>query len=639
MALAEEGRVVAEDWRSYLKDMRTSLAVFGWVWRELINAKAKRYAKFALAYITVGLAVSMAVPFLTGVAIDALIARDGRMVTFALAAMTVGFIVRRLLNTRYNRSREVAQAEDVVRIDERLTTLYFEKSLGQHLREDGQLSVANVEKGRSRVHELESLMLFEGLPNLMELAISLLFLYVLSPVSGLMMTGAFVLYVIWFVFLNRKTLEVTTPIDAELRRVNRMRHERWDGVERVKTSGKETEEVEVLRRDQSAAMGEDLAFWLWTINVTTVRGLVNILIHSAVIAYGAWLVWTGEWTVGLLTPLIAWSTRFAENLWRIGQIEYRMNRAMPSVKSMKEALTMAPDVTDREDAVRLGNEPVRVELLGLRHAYPNRRGVSPHVLDGVSFSVEAGEKVALIGESGAGKTTVMRLLQRYSDPTGGAVLVNGHDLRDVALDSWKRLTAYIPQQAMIFDGTLRYNLLYNLSEEERAQVPDEALWEMMRKLRIDFGARLDRGLDTVVGRRGIKLSGGEAQRVMIGAAIVRQPRFLIVDEATSSLDSTTEKDVQRGLEEVLKASTSALIITHRLSTVRDLCSKFIVLRPSAECGEGEPQVEAVADCFEELYRKSPTFRRLADDQGVHVEKPPTALSCSIRPWPKNRRRL
>jgi ABC-type multidrug transport system fused ATPase/permease subunit len=204
------------------------------------------------------------------------------------------------------------------------------------------------------------------------------------------------------------------------------------------------------------------------------------------------------------------------------------------------------------------------------------------------------------------------------DPEEGSVRVGGVDLRDIALRSWTRLVGYIPQQPQVLDGTIRYNLLYGLPPEARANVTDEELWELMRKLEIDFGERLTHGLDTVVGRRGIKLSGGQAQRLMIGAAVMQRPRFMIIDEATSSLDSTTEKSVQRGLAELLEPTTSALIITHRLSTVRRLCSKFIVLTQAAQRADSSGQVEAVAGSFEDLYALSPTFRRLADDQGVPI---------------------
>jgi len=250
------------------------------------------------------------------------------------------------------------------------------------------------------------------------------------------------------------------------------------------------------------------------------------------------------------------------------------------------------------------------------------------ILRNVSLTIEPGEKAALIGPSGAGKTTIMRLLMRYMDPTSGTILVDGHDLRDIRLSSWLNLIAYVPQQAQVFDGTVRDNLLYRFTDEP-ITVPDRELWAIMRKLKIDFGDRLTDGLDTRVGRHGIELSGGEQQRLMIGAAAMRKPVFMVVDEATASLDATTEKAVQRGLEEVLGNYISALIITHRLSTVRRLCSKFFVLRDSEGLAAGESQLEAAASTFEELYEISPTFRMLADDQGVVILDSPAATPRNL----------
>ena len=216
------------------------------------------------------------------------------------------------------------------------------------------------------------------------------------------------------------------------------------------------------------------------------------------------------------------------------------------------------------------------------------------------------------------------------DPTSGTILINSHDLRDVRLSSWLNLIAYVPQQAQVFDGTIRDNLLY-LFTDERPTVSDDELWDVMRKLKIDFGDRLTDGLDTRVGRHGIELSGGEQQRLMIGAAAMRKPQFMVVDEATASLDATTEKAVQKGLEEVLGDHIGALIITHRLSTVRRLCSKFFVLRDSEGLAPGEPQLEASANSFEELYEVSPTFRTLADDQGVVIfDRPQPPVEVSAR---------
>lgn len=238
-------------------------------------------------------------------------------------------------------------------------------------------------------------------------------------------------------------------------------------------------------------------------------------------------------------------------------------------------------------------------------------------INGISFTIAPGEKVSLLGPSGSGKTTIMKKLLRYSVPSSGLITIDGIDLTNITRASWSKGIGYIPQQAQILDGTIRYNLVYGLSVEERNKVTDEELWEIMRRLKIDFGERLTQGLDTVVGKNGVKLSGGQAQRLMIGAAVIKKPWLLVVDEATSSLDSTTEREVQEGLELVLEGqNTSVLVVTHRLSTVRNMCTKHIMLKPVAIVENGNSQIDATAHSFESLARQSDLFRKLAADQGI-----------------------
>src|SRR5207248_842219 len=305
-----------------------------------------------------------------------------------------------------------------------------------------------------------------------------------------------------------------------------------------------------------------------------------------------------------------------------------------------------PDITDKHNAIELRRKNgVRVEMRNVSYAYAAEKSDLPGmpvaqlagfkpatpILRTVSFTIEPGQTPALPVPSGAGKTTIMRLLMRYMDPTSGVILIDGHDLRDIRLSSWLSLIAYVPQQAQVFDGTIRDNLQYRFTDEA-VTVPNQELWAIMRKLKIDFGDRLTDGLDTRVGRHGIELSGGEQQRLMIGAAAMRKPIFMVVDEATASLDATTEKAVQKGLEEVLGTSMGALIITHRLSTVRRLCSKFFVLRDSEGLAPGESQLEASAGSFEELYEISPIFRMLADDQGIVIlDSPRVRVEISTDP--------
>ena len=343
-------------------------------------------------------------------------------------------------------------------------------------------------------------------------------------------------------------------------------------------------------------------------------------------------MWKGVWGVGLLYPLYTWASRVSENIWHIGSLEHQLNWNMPSVKSKIDALSIVPTCTDAPNAVSLSDESeVWLSFDNVCHQYPVSKDErikesedSLPVLKNVSFTIHNGEKVALIGESGSGKTSIMRLALRFMDPTSGSIRIGNIDLRDIRLKSWLRRVGYIPQRDQIYDGTVKYNLIYGLPEEIQLKITDEELWELMRSLEIDFGKRLTSGLETIVGRSGVKLSGGQAQRLMIGSAVLkarylaRSGGLMVVDEATSSLDSTTEKKVHHGLKEALQGNISALVVAHRLSTVRHLCTKFIVLKSSTSIANGDSQIEAIAPSFEELVKISPIFCQLARDQEISI---------------------
>ncbi|MEA3248902.1 MAG: ABC transporter ATP-binding protein [Patescibacteria group bacterium] len=618
-----ETRKIASNWREYLKDSAETFRVFGWVWREFITPESRKYLKRSLVGMFMSAVFAMLMPLSIKWLADGLQANDDSVINWSIVSLLVLTLLHQLFSYIHFKNREYAFGEDIIRLDVRATELFFSKSLGQHLREANTLSSANVESGRNRVLEAEYVLMFDGLSLVFTVLISFVYLFAISWVAGVVMVGLFVTFMIYAVWINRRIIETLTPLDAEHRKINRYRVERWQGVERVKTNGMaeyETRNLEILYRKW---LIPTRVFHLWFIKVIHIRGFLYALVVVALVAFAAWQIKSGIWSIGMLLPVYIWSDRVASDMWRIGSIEHRMNKSMPSVRSLREALSMPNEVTDREDARELDpDESVSVELrdVGLRYANSlDEKGKEPpSILRNVNFLMRAGERVALIGQTGAGKTTIGRLVQRFMDPTEGSVLVNGIDLRDVRNDSWVRMLAYIPQEPCVFDGTIRYNLLYGVREDERGRWTDDELWRVMRLLQVDFGERLVDGLDTVVGRRGIKLSGGQKQRLMVAAAVIRKAMFIVIDEATSSLDSTTEKAVQRGLRELIAPDVTVLIITHRLSTVRRLCDKFVVMRPIEDVGDGGEQVEAVAGSFEELHPLSSTFRRQAEDQGVEI---------------------
>lgn len=239
-------------------------------------------------------------------------------------------------------------------------------------------------------------------------------------------------------------------------------------------------------------------------------------------------------------------------------------------------------------------------------------GTDAPILHDVSFSIPDGVRVALIGQSGAGKSTLASLVRRDIEPTAGLVKLNGIDLRSYQLTSVLKYMGIILQRPEIMSGNVRENILYGVAHN--VTVTDEAIWDIIDLVSPEMRQRFkEHGLDTKVGKQGLQLSGGQQQRLCIMRALIKNPQFLIVDEATSSLDSETELVVQQGIDTALSRGISALVIAHRFSTLRN-CDQFVVLKKLSDCVEGESQIETIAHSLPELMATSETFRRLAAAQ-------------------------
>jgi len=616
---AELDRQVANNWQEYLKEARSMKEMLVWVWQELINETGKKLAKKMVVVKAIGCTAAIAGPWALSYVFDGLNPKtqDFGLVWWGISLFALTIITSQAIQFFSMRYREYLFGENVGQLDKRTAELFFEKSLGTHIDENNLLNEANIKKGRERVFQLQAMVLFEGVEAVLLLVLPYFALWVLSYQAGLIITIMMVAHLAWSFFLNQRVLQVCLPIDKKWRELHRYLVERLDNVEKVKNFAKEKEEVGTVFHMFEEAIEPDRKFWLWFINQIFLRGFVDYAVLIGLIIWGAYQVKSGVMMLGLLYPLYGWSRQMADNLWRIGHIEHQINFVTPSILAMKEALTMPGGLQHAENALELNHQqPIEVEFDNVSYSYPQKGDkANKPVVKNISFTIKPGEKVALIGSSGVGKTTIMRLLLRYMDPTQGAIKVNGQNLRDLDLADWLNLVGYVPQQAQVLDGNIRYNLLYGLTQTEKQGVSDDQLWQMMRLLQIDFGERLTQGLNTKVGRNGIKLSGGQAQRLGIGCAVMKNPKFMIIDEATSSLDATTEKLVQDGLEKVLTQDRGALIVTHRLNTVRRICNKFILIDSNGDsCG----RVTAMASSFEELAQVSETFRSLAKDQGIEL---------------------
>lgn len=616
--MTEVASTVPARFSDYLKEMRESGTVLGWIWNELVSSEGKRLLRRMFGATVLASLLMALQPLIFAHILNSVSVSNSQLVTFSILALAVAVLLQLGASLLQELVREQAWNRTIFSMHSRINELFYEKSLGQHSEEGTTLNYTTIDRAKSRIETIQQLILFDAGGMIIQMIFSFLLLWYIGWWVGLIATALVAIHVTWSLYLNFHIARDTDSIEREFRAQGRQVNERWEKIVRVKTSGKSASEHVRLFTWFDQTLGKDLRFWSWCIRHGKVRSAIIHAIRVLVIGYGAYLVYRGDWQVGTLVPLYVWFSDLSQNLYWIGLAERRVNQQVPYIKAMRSALMIPPSFAEARGCEMQNEEPIQVRFKDVCLAYGGEGAEHYPILQDVSFTIQPGEKVALIGPSGAGKTSIMKLLLRYMDPTSGEIWVNGSRLTDVQLSSWMEHVGYIPQQPQVFDGTVRYNLTFGLSEERRASITDDEIWEVMQQLQIDFGKRLTHGLDTLVGKDGMKLSGGQAQRLMIGAAVIKKPIFMVIDEATSSLDSSTERLVQRGLEKVLAGPTGALIIAHRLSTVRTMCNRFMVLRPLEEVPFAASQVEAHAGSFEELYACSPTFRRLADDQHVVI---------------------
>jgi ATP-binding cassette, subfamily B, bacterial len=364
------------------------------------------------------------------------------------------------------------------------------------------------------------------------------------------------------------------------------------------------------RAERVAQIGVRTAMGQWVF--LTALAVVSSLALALVYGLGGWLALRGRLEPGTVVTLGLLLTRLYAPLTALSSSRVDAMTALVSFERVFEVLDLEPLITEKPDAVRVPDGPVSVEFSDVHFAYPSAERVSlasleevatldtragVEVLHGVSFTVEPGQLVALVGSSGAGKSTIASLVPRLYDVDSGAVRLSGVDVRDVSFDSLRETMGMVTQDGHLFHDTIRENLRFAAPD-----AGDDDLWDALRKARLAaLVESLPDGLDTVVGERGYRLSGGERQRLTIARLLLAKPRLVILDEATAHLDSTSEAAVQAALVEAL-AGRTALVIAHRLSTIR-AADAIVVIEEGRVVEHGtHTQLLAAGGRYAELYR-------------------------------------
>ena len=434
-------------------------------------------------------------------------------------------------------------------------------SLRFHLERQTGGMTRDIERGTRGISTLLSYLIFSIIPVILEFALVAAVLVAKFDWRFAAITfGAVTIYIVFTVLVTEWRMEIRRRANELDSRANTRAIDSLLNYETVKYFG--NEEFEARRYDEQLHKYEDAA----TKNEASL-GLLNIgqsLIIAAAVTALMLLVAEGvvskQFTLGDLVLVNGLLIQLYIPLNFLGMVYREIKQALLDMDKMFRLLTEHREVEDRPDAVPLPSGPLEVEFSNVDFSYEPAR----QILHGVSFAIPAGHRVAVVGHSGSGKSTLARLLYRFYDVGSGAILVNGTDVRNVKQSSLRGAIGIVPQDTVLFNDTILYNIRYG-----RPEASDEEIFDAARAAHIhDFIVTLPKGYETQVGERGLKLSGGEKQRVAIARALLKNPRILIFDEATSALDSRAEKAIQAELERISQGRTT-LVIAHRLSTVMD----------------------------------------------------------------------
>ncbi len=539
------------------------------------NTEVKVRVIAAITILVMAKMIAVATPFFYKSVVDKLTGTDPSsswLLAIGAIGLTVAYGMSRLMNVLFQQLRDVIfvnVAQGALRsLSLETMTHIHQLSMRYHIsRKTGGLS-RTIERGIKGVEFLLRFMLFNIGPLILELLMISVVLATFFDAWYLLVIGITVVSYVWFTTtVTQWRLKIRKDMNDKDRDANQKAIDGLLNFETVKYFN--AQQLEVERYDQSMQGYEKAA-------VKTIRSLAwlnfgqALIINAGLVAaliLAARDVSSGALTVGGFVMVNAYMMQVMQPLGLLGFVYREIRQSLIDMAEMFGLLGQTPEVRDKAQAPALKVSNATIRLTDIHFSYEAQRPI----LQGINLTVEGGQSVAIVGASGSGKSTIGRLLFRFYDVTGGALSIDDQDVREVTLDSLQKMIGVVPQDTVLFNDSIFYNISYGDPSATVEQVQAAAKAASVH----DFIMQLPDGYNTKVGERGLKLSGGEKQRVGIARTILKDAPILLLDEATSALDTKTEREIQQSLQQMGRDKT-VIIIAHRLSTVVD-ADQIVVL--------------------------------------------------------------